>query len=83
VTPEFSRFVDDAAKIGTSGRWGAVNAAIEKLAANPGLDNEWYVQLFGSLYYKVFSEYRLLKNAYAEKRESESCCKLARARRPL
>jgi hypothetical protein len=83
VTPEFSRFVDDAAKIGTSGRWGAVNAAIGKLAANPGLDNEWYVQLFGSLCYQVFSEYRLLKNAYAEKRESDASLLAWRARNLL
>jgi hypothetical protein len=83
VTPEFCRFVDDAAKIGTSGRWDAVNAAIEKLAANPGLDNEWYVQLFGSLCYQVFSEYLLLKNAYAEKRERDASLLAWRARNLL
>jgi superfamily II DNA or RNA helicase len=49
VNPEFAKFVNDAADIKTSGRWGAMNAKIERLAARPGAGNEWYVQLLGAL----------------------------------
>ena len=83
MKPEFSRFVDDAANIGTSGRWDTVNAAIERLAANPGVDNAWYVQVLGALCFKVFSEYTLLKNAYAEKQEGDASLLAWRARNLL
>lgn len=48
MDPEFSKLIDEAADIAASGRWAAVNASIERLAANPGVDNAWWVQLFGS-----------------------------------
>jgi hypothetical protein len=83
VSPELSRFVDDAAQVGASARWDAVNAAIERLARNPGSDNAWYVQVLGALCSKVFSEYLLLKNAYAEKREEDASQLAWRARNLL
>jgi hypothetical protein len=72
VNPEFARFVNDAADIKTSGRWGAMNAKIERLAARPGAGNEWYVQLLGALCYQIFSEYHLLDSAYNVERENAS-----------
>jgi hypothetical protein len=65
---ESSRLVDDAAYISTSGRWAAINERIQCLAANPGVDNEWWVQLFGSFCCQIFSEYLSLKRAYEEER---------------
>ncbi len=67
---DFSRMVDDAASIASSGRWDAVNERIEHLAAKPGVDNGWWLQLFASLCAQAFSEYLLLKRAYADKRGS-------------
>ncbi len=49
MDPEFSRLVNEAADVAASGRWAAVNARIEALAAKPGADNAWWVQLFASL----------------------------------
>jgi hypothetical protein len=72
MDPEFSRLVDEAANIAASGRWAAVNERIKYLAANPGVDNDWWVQLFASLCSHVFSEYLLLKRAHEEKREGAS-----------
>jgi hypothetical protein len=69
MDPEFTRLVEEAASIPTSGRWAAVNERIEHLAANPGPDNDWWVQLFGSLCFQVFSEYLSLKSAHEEKRD--------------
>jgi hypothetical protein len=43
MDPIFSEFVEAADDIRRCGRWTAVNAAIEKLAANPGVNNAWYV----------------------------------------
>lgn len=83
MKPEFIKFVDDAANIKTSGRWAAINAKIKRLAAKPGVGNEWYVQLFGSLCYQVFSEYCLLENAYAEKRDRDASLLAWRARNLL
>ena len=83
MDPEFSRLVDAAAEISTSGRWAAVNARIEHLAANPGIDNEWYVQVLASLCAQVFSEYLLLKRAYEERRQDESSLLAWRARNLL
>ncbi len=65
---EFSRLVDEAADISQSGRWAAVNERIEYLSANPGVHNDWWVQLFGSLCFQVFSEYLSLKRAHEHKR---------------
>ncbi len=72
VDPENSRLVDEAANICTSGRWTAVNARVESLAANPGIDNGWWVQLFGALCFQIFSEYLSLKRAYKEKQDKTS-----------
>src|ERR1700732_1829950 len=69
---ESSRLVDDAAYISTSGRWAAINERIQCLAANPGVDNEWWVQLFGSFCCQIFSEYLSLKRAYEEERGGTS-----------
>ncbi len=83
MDPVFAKFVDDAADVATSGRWAAMNAEIERLAAEPGPDNAWYVQLFGSLSFYVFSEYLLLRNTYAAKRTGEAPLLAWRARNLL
>ncbi len=70
--PELSRLVEEAANIAASGRWAAVNEKIERLNANPDVDNWWWVHLFGGLCFQVFSEYLSLKHAYEEKREDSS-----------
>jgi hypothetical protein len=67
MDPEFSRLVNEAAGIAASGRWEAVNARIEALAANPGSDNAWWVQLFAFLCSQNFSEYLSLNRAYESK----------------
>jgi hypothetical protein len=72
VNPEFAKFVNDAADVKTSGRWNAMNAKIERLAAKPGTGNEWHVQLFGSICYQVFSEYHQLESAYRAERANAS-----------
>jgi hypothetical protein len=54
MDPEFSKLVYDAENIKTSGRWAAVNEELKRLAANPGADNAWYVELLCSLCYNVF-----------------------------
>ncbi|MGO4569333.1 DUF5677 domain-containing protein [Rhizobium sp. 2YAF20] len=72
VNPEFAKLVDDAANVKTSGRWGAMDAKIKRLAATPGDGNEWYVQLFGALCCQVFSEYHQLETAYSDGRENAS-----------
>jgi hypothetical protein len=66
---EFSRLVEEAANIAASGRWKAVNEQITLLTSNPGQDNDWWVQLLGSLCFQVFSEYLSLKHAYEETRD--------------
>ncbi len=83
MDPEFSRLVDAAADISTSGRWAAVNARIEQLAANPGVDNAWYVQVLGSLCFQMFSEYLLLKRSYENEPEADSSLLAWRARNLL
>jgi hypothetical protein len=76
-------FVDHAEQIGVSGRWNAVNVAIERLAKNPGPDNAWYVQLLAGLCSKVFSEYLLLKAAYANDQGDDASLIAWRARNLL
>jgi hypothetical protein len=72
MDPEFSRLVDEAANISASGRWAAVNERIKHLAASPGADNDWWVQLFGSLCFQICSEYLCLKRAHEAKRDEAS-----------
>jgi hypothetical protein len=72
MDPEFSTLVDEAADIAASGRWAAVNERIEYLAANPGADNAWWVQLFASLCSQIFSEYLSLKRAHDEESDETS-----------
>jgi hypothetical protein len=63
---ELTKMVDDAAQIRTSGRWAAINANIESMAAMPGEGNEWYVQVLGGLLSQVFTEYIRLEQVYEE-----------------
>jgi len=72
MDPECSRLIDEAANIATSGRWAAINEKITRLAANPGVDNDWWVQLLGCLCFQVFSEYLSLKHAHEEKCDEAS-----------
>jgi hypothetical protein len=72
LIPEFAKFVNDAADVKVSGRWSAMNAKIERLAAMPGAGAEWHVQLFGSICYQVLSEYNRLENAYRAPGENAS-----------
>jgi plasmid stabilization system protein ParE len=81
--PVFTRFVEAADEIRTSGRWAAVNAAVERLAGNPGAGNEWYVQVVGGLCFCVFSEYLSLKRAYEDDRHRDSSLLAWRARNLL
>ena len=83
MDPEFSRLVNEAADIADSGRWAAVNARIEALAANPGTDNAWWVQLFASLCSQNFSEYLSLKRAYENKQDDDAALLAWRARNLL
>ena len=80
---EFARLVKEAADIAVSGRWAAVNARIEALAAQPGRDNEWWVQLFASLSSQNFSEYLSLKRAYENERGPDTPLLAWRARNLL
>jgi hypothetical protein len=79
----FARFVTAAEEIRTSGRWEAVNAAIEALAASPGPDGVWRVEVFGALAFRVFSEYSALRRAYEQKRDDDSSLLAWRARNLL
>lgn len=63
--PIFSEFVLDAAKIGESGRWAALNEKIVGLAKKTLVGNEWKVELFSAISFQVFSEYLRLKKAHA------------------
>lgn len=80
---EFSRLIDEAEKIGTSGRWDAMNIALKRLAANPGLDNAWHVQVLGALCSNIFSEYLLLKSDYERKQRDDASLLAWRARNLL
>lgn len=83
MDPELSRLVNEAAGIAASGRWAAVNARIEALAANPGADNAWWVQLVGSLCSQNFEEYLSLKRAYENKQNDAAALLAWRARNLL
>src|SRR3972149_6345690 len=83
MDPELSRLVNEAADIAASGRWAAVNARIEALAANPGPNNAWWVQLFGSLCSQNFGEYLSLKRAYENKQNDDAALLAWRARNLL
>jgi hypothetical protein len=82
LNPAF-KFVGDAAQITASGRRDVVNDAIVRLAKNPGPNNAWYVQVLGALCSKIFSEYQLLKNAYAEPQRDDAPLLAWRARNLL
>jgi hypothetical protein len=69
MKPEFALHVEGAATIKSSGRWAAMNAKIKGMAANPGADNGWYVQMFAGLCFQVCSEYSALESAYTENRK--------------
>jgi hypothetical protein len=83
MDPENARLVDEAAEIAASGRLAAVNERIKSLAANPGLDNDWWVQVFASLCFQICSEYLSLKRAYEEKRDNKTSLLAWRARNLL
>jgi hypothetical protein len=83
MDPEFSRLVKEAADIAASGRWAAVNAKIEALAANPGPDNAWWVQLFASLCSQNFGEYLSLKRTYDNRQNDDAALLAWRARNLL
>lgn len=80
---EFSSFVNDSAGIAASGRWAAVNARIEAVAANPGPENAWWVQIFASLCSQNFGEYLSLKRAYENKQNDDVALLAWRARNLL
>ena len=81
--PEFSRLVNQATDIGESGRWATVNARIEDLAANPGENNDWWVQLVGGLCSQNFSEYNSLKRAHENTQNGTATLLAWRARNLL
>lgn len=79
----FATFVSDAVKIKTSGRWAAMNMKIERIATRQGEGSDWYVQLFASLCYQVFSEYLALKTAHDAKQDRDASLLAWRARNLL
>lgn len=83
MDPEFSRLAQDAANIAATGRWEALNARIKALAANPGPDNAWWVQLLGSLVWQAFSEHLSLKHAYESNKDEDTALLAWRARNLL
>ncbi len=83
MDPELSRLVYQAAEVASSGRWAMVNTRIEALAAHPGADNAWWVQLFGALCSQNFSEYLLLKKAYENPTRDDGALLAWRARNLL
>jgi len=64
---EQSRFFELADDISKSGRWTIINDKIQRLTANPMPGNEWWVELFGKLCFRLFKEYLLLKRDYEAK----------------
>ena len=72
MSPEMKKFIDDAAQVRESGRWAAMNEGIKALAANPGPNNAWQVQVLGGLCFKVFNEYLRLQDAANSERPDTS-----------
>ena len=83
MDPEISRLVNQAADIAASGRWATVNARLEGLAANPGENNAWWVQLVGGLCFQNFSEYKSLKRAHENTQNGSAMLLAWRARNLL
>ena len=83
MDPELSRLVNQATAIAASGRWATVNARIEILAANPGENNDWWVQLFAGLCSQNFSEYMSLKRAHENTQNGTATLLAWRARNLL
>jgi hypothetical protein len=83
MDPEYAKLVDDAANIATSGRWAAVDEEIKRLAANPEVGNEWYVQLICNLWFELFSEHDQLKKAFEENQDRDVSLLAWRARNLL
>lgn len=83
MEPEFTRLVHGAADIATSGRWAAINARIQALAAGPDTGNGWWVSLFASLCSQNFMEYLALKHAYESTRNGDTAVLAWRARNLL
>jgi hypothetical protein len=61
---DFHDVTNQAAKIASSGRLGALNSRIRTPAFNPGPDDGWWIQIIGSLCSLNLSEYLSLKQAY-------------------
>jgi hypothetical protein len=68
MEPEFAQWINDAASIGTSGRWAAANNKIMHLAQNPVAGEEWHLNLLSGLCCEVFAEYLRMRNAYDEQK---------------
>jgi hypothetical protein len=83
MNTEFARLANDAAKVGTSGRWDTVIASIKFLAQNPGSANDWWIQVFGGLCCQTFSEYLALKRTYETKQHGDVALLAWRARNLL
>jgi hypothetical protein len=65
----FPGMVDLANQIATSGRWDALNNAIEHLAKRyGGREDVWYFQTLSGLTFLTLTEYDLLKEANGDKR---------------
>jgi len=76
----FSNFVAKAQDVKESGRWAALNEHIEKMAAEPGKGNGWYVQIYAQLCAQVFAEYHSLNRACEEPQYAEVSLLAWRAR---
>jgi hypothetical protein len=64
MEPLFSRFVEEAAKIASCGRWTALGNKIEDLARKPVEGEAWRAQVFACLWFKLSSEYVLIKRDF-------------------
>jgi hypothetical protein len=83
-TNPFPGIVDLADQIATSGRWGALNNAIERLAKSyAGREDVWYLQTLSGLAFLTLTEYNLLKEANGEKRRDTVSLVAWRARNLL
>ncbi len=83
MDPEYSRLVEEAASIAISGRWDRINERIKLLAGNPGIGNEWWIQVFSRLCYQVFSEYLAIKRSHEENANDNTSLLAWRARNLL